>query len=431
VISTSASARVWNVKPDGTGDAPTIQAAIRSAEGRMDTVRVAAGVYYEYDISIIMGELTIVSTTGQADCVTIDGGQLGTVFDIGRSVNAPCIIKGFTITGGVRSGLIIYEDSSPNLINLSIENNFSPGDGGGIYLDQRASATLTNVTFVNNSATSEGSAMYLSSYSSAVLSGCHFYDHAGNRGAVHMCDLSSASFSATEFAWNASAVQADGRTTAEFYDCRFYENSIAIYTYGGSVTCSTCVFLSNGRGVTVDGWGPSQSTWTNSVFAQNRGPAMELWENASLVQNCTFVQNSSGITIANMEYAGGPVTIERSIIAYNAPGEAVVCIDADSTDIAMSCCDVFGNAQDYWATCIEAETWDETNFSACPSFCLWDIIAYDSRLSYELCDHSPCLPGRHPHRADCGLIGALGLGCSCGASQTVPTTWGAIKAMYK
>jgi hypothetical protein len=41
------------------------------------------------------------------------------------------------------------------------------------------------------------------------------------------------------------------------------------------------------------------------------------------------------------------------------------------------------------------------------------------------------LPGNHPDGYECGLIGAWGEGCSCGPSETEPTTWGAIKAMYK
>lgn len=29
------------------------------------------------------------------------------------------------------------------------------------------------------------------------------------------------------------------------------------------------------------------------------------------------------------------------------------------------------------------------------------------------------------------VIGALGVGCSCGPSEVEPTTWGAIKSMYR
>jgi hypothetical protein len=67
------------------------------------------------------------------------------------------------------------------------------------------------------------------------------------------------------------------------------------------------------------------------------------------------------------------------------------------------------------------------NFSADPEFCGGDIEPYD----LSLCCSSPCLPGSNPYRTPCGLVGALGEGCTCGASRVRPTTWGGIKALYR
>ena len=46
-----AASSTWYIKPDGTGDVPTIQAAF-SIAAHGDTVLLAAGTYHEYDLWI-------------------------------------------------------------------------------------------------------------------------------------------------------------------------------------------------------------------------------------------------------------------------------------------------------------------------------------------------------------------------------------------
>lgn len=436
--SMPVSARLWNVKPDGTGDAPTIDAAIDSAGSRGDTVRVAAGIYYEHDIRILESHVILTSATGQADCATIDARQLGRVLDVSINVDARCTIKGFTIRGGrhnVGAGVFIEADASPNLVNLSIEENVATGWGGGMYLLEGASPTLTNVSFMNNSATHEGSALYVEGYAHPTLWGCHFHDNVGAKAALRLPMHASASLTDVEFGWNDVAVEIN-EASLELSGCTFYENSNAAMRIDySSVQCSGCTFLSNGSGVSIMQELPAGSVWINSVFAKNRGTAMRVLSASPLIQNCSFVENAgsgSAIAIEEMQYVSSPVVVERSIFAYGQGGCPIFCgYGADSTSIALSCCDVYRNGGGDWVDCIAGEIEDNTNFSRCPSFCLWDVEPYDLRLSYRLCDQSPCLPGNHPKHADCGLIGALGLGCSCGPSSMEPTTWGAIKAMYK
>ena len=72
---------------------------------------------------------------------------------------------------------------------------------------------------------------------------------------------------------------------------------------------------------------------------------------------------------------------------------------------------------------MEGELGLRGNFSADPLFC--DAAAGDFTLSSQ----SPCLPGNHPDGADCGLIGAFGQGC--GTVSVQPSSWGAIKEMYR
>ncbi|HEX5133041.1 MAG TPA: right-handed parallel beta-helix repeat-containing protein, partial [Candidatus Krumholzibacteria bacterium] len=67
-------------------------------------------------------------------------------------------------------------------------------------------------------------------------------------------------------------------------------------------------------------------------------------------------------------------------------------------------------------------SYGQTNFNLDPIFC--------GIGNYYLNAASPCAPGNHPNGFDnCGLIGPLPVGC--GTVKTEPTTWGAVKALYR
>lgn len=130
------------------------------------------------------------------------------------------------------------------------------------------------------------------------------------------------------------------------------------------------------------------------------------------IAGCTIVNShatTSGSTVSGLGF--GVIRIDRSIVAFNS-GTGVRCT-------YLTCTDIYGNSQG-------PGEWDIDgggNFSADPLFC--DFEGGDFRLL----EASPCLPGNHPDGADCGLIGALGVGC--GTTPTEDTTWGRIKEHYR
>jgi len=153
-----AFGRSWLIRPDGSGDAPTIQAGIDSASVG-DTVLVACGTYYEHDI-VLKSQVHLRSATGYADCATIDAQGNGSVI---RSDNLQVGygLSGFTITGAANSGMFwrgcfgpvmfcnltgnsgirggaarIEGGLGPQFYCCMFRDNHALGDGGALYTEQ-------------------------------------------------------------------------------------------------------------------------------------------------------------------------------------------------------------------------------------------------------------------------------------------------------
>jgi hypothetical protein len=91
-------ARTWRVYEDGSGHAPTVQAAIDSA-GDGDVVFVEPGRYYE-NVNLLGKVIELRSSLGPQ--ATILDGSLGdnSVITCDSGETSLTLIAGFTITGG-------------------------------------------------------------------------------------------------------------------------------------------------------------------------------------------------------------------------------------------------------------------------------------------------------------------------------------------
>ncbi len=138
---------------------PTIQAGIDAATDG-DTVLVAPGFYQE-SVNFLGKKIKLCSSEG-AEASTIQG--TGDVETISFTNNEPkgAEIKGFTITGGNRSGIYCV-GSSPTIIdniiieNFSIETNF----GGGITLRNTSNSLIRNNVICGNRAAMYGAALHI------------------------------------------------------------------------------------------------------------------------------------------------------------------------------------------------------------------------------------------------------------------------------
>ena len=90
--------RTWHIHPDGSGDAPTVQAGIDSSQDG-DVVLVAPGTYYE-NINLRGRAIHLVSEAGPEVTILDGSREDSTVVMCESGEDNATIIEGFTITGG-------------------------------------------------------------------------------------------------------------------------------------------------------------------------------------------------------------------------------------------------------------------------------------------------------------------------------------------
>ena len=368
-------ARTWHVAVDGTGEAPTIQAAIDSA-GMGDTLLVGPGVYSwtnqgtgnDYGMIHMMRgapRLTIASEMGAAMTV-LDAEEMGRVF----------FYQGYT---GTMGGLTI--DGFTFTRGKAPESDYMVG---GAFTAHLSSPILKNCVFTWNTADQGGA--------------CWF----------------------------------GGQGSPQFIDCLF-ENNTALYGAGVfaintpfTVTISGCVFQSNGatRGGGVYGYNVPLVA-EDCVFWGNYGAS----DGGGIILNQCYPSSVSRCTLYSNESASGggisllgPTTlaVDRTIIAASIQGGAAAV--SGTALAAFSCSDLFGNVGDDWSGAIAEQLGANGNFSADPLFC------GTSGLDLFLRANSPCAPGNHPSGDACVLIGARTV--SCGGVTVEKRSWGAIKAAF-
>jgi predicted outer membrane repeat protein len=130
--------RTWEVNVAGTGDAPTVQAAIDSAVTG-DIVAVGPGRYYE-NIDFLGKDITVRSAEGPETTILDGSTRDSSVVVIRRGETRNAVLEGFTITGGQGSsygplarqgGGVLCWGSSPYIRENRITRNSCRGNGFG------------------------------------------------------------------------------------------------------------------------------------------------------------------------------------------------------------------------------------------------------------------------------------------------------------
>ncbi|MHC4158299.1 MAG: outer membrane protein assembly factor BamB family protein [Planctomycetota bacterium] len=213
VVSCPVEAVTITVKANGTGDYPTIQAAIDAAVNG-DEVVAEDGTYRgvgNRDIDFLGKAITVRSENGPENCV-IDCQSAGRGFYFHRGEDATSILSGFTIKGGsaLLGGGIYCEDSRPTLINCEISGNTAEDAGGGIYCKWNSSPTLTHCIISGNTTEGNGGGIYIGG-KSPILTNCTISGNMaeGSGGGIY-CGYSSPILTSCIIAGNMAGDDAGG-----------------------------------------------------------------------------------------------------------------------------------------------------------------------------------------------------------------------------
>jgi len=429
IVVPAAFSKTWYIKPDGTGDAPTIQAGVDAASPG-DIVLVAAGTYATTSVVDVNG-------TPSAVCVAIgkdirllsESGSLNTtignasaniaiyIHDVGSSAE----INGFRIQTAFEPYACVDGPSEMTLngpLPPFLKRGISCRNGSPLITNNNITTNGAAVELLGSPATLTANTVTLAPRGIACLDGS---DAVIANNVIHTC--------ASAISCDASSPTVTGN---DLYDgCTgirsrlgspiVTDNLIHDFSPYG-IDCATSITLENNHisdnavGVFLGGVGIT--VVRGNIFNSHFYYAIEIWgptEGAITIEGNTIDGSGSAIFCQ----AGANPLIRRNIIVRSFFG--IRC--ALSSFPVMECNDVVTFQARYIGDCTD-QTGLNGNISVDPQFC-----GLTDSGNYGLQGDSPCAPGNHPSGYSCGRIGARDV--ACGAVATKSTTWGAIKAMYK
>jgi hypothetical protein len=412
LLTSSVSATTHVIRPDGSGDFPTIQAAIDAAASG-DVIELTDGSFEgdgNRDMDYLGKAITIRSQSGNPQSCVVDvqgaPGEPHRAFRFHSGEGSAAVLSGIGFRGGwiedepYGAALLCEGECAPGIIACV----FSENANGAVACIEGASPTFTDCLFTMNHGI-QGGAAYSEwgapsftrcefAHNSAECFGGAFYGYAGQ------ADFTDCYFRENE-AHAAGAVHLIVSGPNTFVGCLFELNSAsehgAAFVFFAETSFDWCTFVAN--------------------HADHYGGALSLGKTAHVdMTNCTLFANGSpdGTILVSEQ----DVVLDNCILASGTEGPAV----SGEGDFTLTCCDLFGNAGGDWVDPIADQYGIRGNISEDPLFC--DPEYGDFRLH----ENSPCAPFTPPNE-ECDLTGAHPVGCGPTAAQGM--TWGAIKARFR
>ncbi|MBN1825519.1 MAG: right-handed parallel beta-helix repeat-containing protein [Candidatus Eisenbacteria bacterium] len=321
--------RVHEVRPDGLGGFPTIQAAIdSSAEG--DTILLAAGIFTgggNRDIDFGGKALLLRSQDGSASACVIDCQGSSTeprrafLFHSGEETTS--VVEAITVRNGnmpgEEGGAIVCDGASPFFRHCVIESCAS-GNGGALGLRNGAAPRFEECVLRCNDTPGWGGAVF-SRDAFPVFLNCTLSDNRAFMG---------------------GAVYADGESL-HFVNCRFERNEAhrggGVLIDRAAALLERCAFTDNqtenplvleGGGLYMTG---GRQRLTDCTFQGNRagtggGLYVDDCDTLAMYGN-VFVANEAGANGAGMTIRLTPARIDHGLFQWNAAAErgAGMCVE--------------------------------------------------------------------------------------------------------
>lgn len=345
------------VKADGTGDCPTIQAAIDAAVDG-DIVILQPGTYIgdgNRDIDFKGKAITVQGETSDPnDCIIDCQGtetepHRGFKFVSGEDDNS--VLEAITITNGYGpkeeiwgklpsvGGGVYCNNSSPTISNCTIKSNSAVNWGGGIF-NVYGSPSINNCTIISNSSSSCGGGIFnynWSSPSSPSINNCTISNNSASVGGGGINnDHSSPTIINCVISNNSASGQGGGirnyyYSSPSIKNCTISNNSAA--SRGGGIfnwyysnpSIKNCTISNNS---TTDGGGifnyESSPTITNCFIRSNSvsgngGGIYNVYSSPS-INNCTIITNSADLYGGIDDYFCSPM-LNNCIIWGNQPNQ--------------------------------------------------------------------------------------------------------------
>lgn len=337
VLTTPCLARTITVDANGTGDYPTIQAAIDDANDG-DEIVLLPGIYTgddNHDINY-KGKAILIRSIDPNDSNTvavtvIDCKREHRGFRFYNGEGPTSVLSGVTIKNGYYEGAeaygggILCQGASPTVSNCIITNcrvytgsYTGKSRGGGMY-NHESNPLINSCTFRENQADhyvvpGYGSGGGVYNYkSNPIINNCTFTDNRADYGGGMTSSDSDAEITSCTFIGNIARKNGGGMFNygpgSEVTSCNFIRNSAyyygggGVYNYESEPRFTNCTFNGN-----------KADDYTTSSEA--KGGGMYNISSHPIVNNCTFVGNWANYGGAVHNGAGNP-TLSNCIFTRN------------------------------------------------------------------------------------------------------------------